>query len=85
MTSDTSPTVDRLLGALYRQRTPGERVRMATGGFALGKALASAGLLQRDAASSPLDTRIALARRLHGDDLPPGWEAAIRRAKLKSN
>ena len=78
MSPDTSPAIDARLRELYRQRTPGERLRMATGAFALGRALAAAGLRLANAGRSPAEARVALALRLHGEDLPLACVAAIR-------
>lgn len=83
MSPDTSPATDAQLGALFRQRTAGQRLRMAMSAFEMGKMLAAAGLRRADDALAPAEARIALARRLHGNDLPIGFEEAMRVAEAR--
>lgn len=66
-----TPAVDAHLRALLRDRTPGERVRMATAMFSGAKRLALAGLRYENAGRDPVVERLALLERLYGDDLAP--------------
>lgn len=67
--SDTTTAVDAYWASLYRSRTPGERVRMASGMFTTAKRLALAGIRHRAAPESAVTLRMALLERLYGEEL----------------
>jgi hypothetical protein len=66
---DTSPQVDAQLRALYRAKSPGDRLRMATVMFGTAKRLSLAGLKHENSDLSGTALRVALLQRLYGDDL----------------
>ena len=67
--TDTTAAVEEYWNSLYRSRSPGERVRMASGMFTTAKRLALAGIRQRAATQSAVAVRMALLERLHGEEL----------------
>ena len=75
--SDTSPEAARVMRDRLASKTPGERVRMATGMFAAARALVWAGL-EPHSRAEPF--RVTLLRRFYGSDLP---DRTLRAAALK--
>jgi len=75
--SDTSPSVDELLGEMYRARTPGTRLRMATALFATARRLALAGARAGGVNTDERALRRALVERLYGDQLPVDAQRAL--------
>lgn len=77
MVSDTPADVQARLDAMYLARTPEQRLQMATGMFAAAKALCEQGIRHHNPAVSAADLHVAVARRLHGDDLSGAAYEAI--------
>lgn len=75
--TDTSPTVEAELSALYRRRSPGARLRMATTMFTSAKRLAAAGLRTTGGDLPMAEVRSQLLERLYGDELSAGARAWI--------
>lgn len=69
--NDTSPKMKAMIRDRYRQMTPDERVQIAAGMFETARAIVISSL-PKDL--SRRDLRLAVARRLYGDELP---EAAL--------
>jgi hypothetical protein len=67
--TDTSASTDAHLRALFRARSPAERLRMATGMFTTAKQLALAGLQHNAPFRDHVALRMALLERLYGDEL----------------
>ncbi|MHB0937953.1 MAG: hypothetical protein ACYDCO_08860 [Armatimonadota bacterium] len=65
--SDTPSHVERRMLALYAERTPTERLRMASGMFDTGIALMKAGILGQQPDLPEDELRITIFRRLYGD------------------
>lgn len=77
---DTAPEVERQLQARYASRSPAQRVAMATGMFAMAKALARAGLLMEAGPLDEREIRRRLILRLHGDAFSESEAAVIARS-----
>lgn len=75
--NDTAPRIEARLTALYRQRSPGARVRMATAMYQTAKRLALAGLRHERSDRSDSALAAALLDRLYGDELAPALRAAL--------
>lgn len=68
---DTSPKMKAMIRERYRQMTPDERVEIAAGMFETARAIVISSLPKT---LSRRDLRLAVARRLYGNELP---EAAL--------
>lgn len=75
--TDTSLTIEAHLSALYRQRSPGARLRMATAMFTSAKRLAAAGLRATAGDVPAMEARRQLLERMYGDELSAGARAWI--------
>ena len=65
--NDTPPDVERRMLALFAERTPTERLRMASGMFDTGISLMKAGMLDKQPNLTENELKIAIFRRLYGD------------------
>lgn len=74
---DTSLTIEAQLSALYRQQSPGARLRMATALFASARRLAVAGLRATAGDVLATEVRRQLLERMYGDELSAGARAWI--------
>ncbi len=75
---DTSPEVEKQLRELYAQRTPGERVVMATQMFDAGITLMKAGILRQHPDITETEMRWKVFQRLYGDCYSEEEQARIR-------
>src|SRR5262245_45856963 len=64
---DTSPTSQRRYEELLQQRTPAQRMALATSLSLAVRRLAIAGIRAKNPEASADDIRVELARRLYGD------------------
>jgi hypothetical protein len=67
--NDTPSELSQLLAGRYRDRTPGERVRMAAAMFRVATTLARAGIRSRHGDATDSELRRLLLRRLYGGEL----------------
>lgn len=74
---DTTPAAEAELRALYRARSPAQRLRMATTMFGTATRLALAGLRYEGPQRDAVALRRALLERLHGADLAPAIREAV--------
>lgn len=74
---DTTPAAEAQLRAMYRARSPAERLRMATAMFGTVTRVTLAGLRHEDPQREGGALRLALLERLHGDDLTASIRAAV--------
>lgn len=80
--TDTHPDIEAHLRALYRARTPAERVAMATALYTSAKELARAGIRMQAGDISEREMRRRLFLRFYPDDFPEPQRAAILRAVI---
>jgi len=64
---DTSPEIEKRMLELFTERTPAERLRMASGMFDTGIALMKAGILDQQPDLTENELKIAIFRRLYAD------------------
>ena len=64
---DTPLEIEMRMSAMFAERTPAERLCMATEMFGAGMALMKAGILQDNPAISEAEMRGMLFRRMYGD------------------
>jgi hypothetical protein len=74
---DTAPEVEAKLRALFRARSPAQRVRMATEMYGMVTRLMLAGLQSQQPHRDAFALRLALLERLHGDQLTPAAREAV--------
>lgn len=72
---DTTPDIERRLAAMIAERSPGERLRMASDMFSSARALLRAGLLRQNPALSDEVLKTQVFLRLYGEDFT-GVEAS---------
>jgi len=65
--NDTPRDIELRMLALFAERTPEERVRMACGMFDAGIALMKAGILDKQPDLTESQLRVEIFRRLYGD------------------
>lgn len=74
---DTAPDVEAKLRALFRARSPAQRLRMATEMYGVVTRVTLAGLQHQEPHRDARALRLALLERLHGDQLTPGAREAV--------
>lgn len=74
---DTTSAAEAELRALFRARSPAQRLRMATTMFGTATRLAVAGLRHEEPHRDGIALRLALLERLYGDDLTPAVKEAV--------
>ena len=65
---DTTPDIERRLAAMIAERSPGERLRMASDMSATGRALLRAGLLRQTPTPNEAALRAQVFLKLYGED-----------------
>jgi hypothetical protein len=81
--NDTTAEAASWLRVKYAQRTPLERLRMATGMFEDAKSLVRARILRDTAARTASEVRAEIVRTLYASDLAPAVLAgAVERVRL---
>lgn len=74
--NDTTPQFERIVAERHRAMTPEERLRAASDMFETARAIVESSL---PAELTRYERRLALIRRIYGDELPPAAQQAFAR------
>lgn len=75
--NDTAPWAEARMRELLAQRTPGERVAMASRSFAAARQLMVAGIRQQEPDISDEELRLRILERTYRADFEPGAWARL--------
>ena len=74
--NDTTPEFARIVAARHQAMTPEERMRAASDMFEVARAIVESSL---PAGLTRYERRLALIRRIYGEELPPAAQEAFAR------
>lgn len=77
---DTTPEFEKIVAARHQAMTPEERLRAASDMFEVARAIVESSL---PAGLTRYERRLALIRRIYGDELPSAAQEAFARYEVE--